>query len=150
MYRAPLREMRFVLQDLLGGAARLAAPQLADYSDDLAQSVLEEAARFAQDVLEPLTVPGTRAARAGPRRGHRSAGLRRGVRAVRRRRLASTRGGPEFGGTSVPRMLITAVQEFWGSANLAFKLCPMLTQAACMRLSYRLAGAKGALPAKNG
>ena len=43
--------MRFAPQELLGGAARLAAPQLADYSDDLAQSVLEEAARFAQDVL---------------------------------------------------------------------------------------------------
>ena len=63
MYRAPLREMRFVLEELLGGSARLAAsPPLADYSDELAQSVLEEAARFAETVLEPLNQPGDRAA----------------------------------------------------------------------------------------
>jgi len=47
MYRAPLREMRFVLEELLGSARLGASPHLPDYSDELAQSVLEEAARFA-------------------------------------------------------------------------------------------------------
>ena len=44
-------------------------------------------------------------------------------------------GGPaEFGGQPVPRVLVTAVSEFWGSANLAFKLGPMLTQGAAHAL----------------
>src|SRR4029077_16842456 len=58
MYRAPVREVRFVLEELLGAQQLSAAPELADYSDELAQSVLEEAARFAEEVLEPLNRPG--------------------------------------------------------------------------------------------
>ena len=37
---------------------------------------------------------------------------------------------PEYGGQGVPQVLATAVQELWASANLAFKLCPMLTHGA--------------------
>ena len=58
MYRAPVREMRFVLEELLAAGRLAAAPELADYSDELAQSVLEEAARFAENVLDPLNRPG--------------------------------------------------------------------------------------------
>jgi len=53
MYRAPLREMRFVLEELLGAGSLSASALLADYSDELARSVLEEAARFAETVLDP-------------------------------------------------------------------------------------------------
>jgi acyl-CoA dehydrogenase len=37
---------------------------------------------------------------------------------------------PEFGGQGMPLVLGTAVDEMWASANLAFKLCPMLTKGA--------------------
>ena len=37
---------------------------------------------------------------------------------------------PEYGGQLAPQVLATAVQELWASANLAFKLCPMLTHGA--------------------
>ena len=47
MYRAPVRDVRFVLEELLGAATLAASPELADYSAELARSVLEEAARFA-------------------------------------------------------------------------------------------------------
>ena len=130
MYRAPLREMRFVLEELLGGARALAAPQLADYSDELAQSVLEEAARFAQEVLEPLNRPGDQN---GARWTSEGVIAAPGFRAAYQQFVAG--GWPalgaatQFGGTAVPRVLVTAVGEFWGSANLAFKLGPMLTQA---------------------
>ena len=58
MYRAPVRETRFVLEELLGSASLAASPLLREYSDELAQSVLEEAARFAEGVLDPLNHPG--------------------------------------------------------------------------------------------
>ena len=58
MYRAPVREVRFVLEELLGAQRLAASPQLRDYSDALGQSVLEEAARFAENVLEPLNRSG--------------------------------------------------------------------------------------------
>src|SRR6195256_3487548 len=57
-YHAPLREMRFVLEELLGAGSLSASALLADYSDELARSVLEEAARFAETVLDPLNRPG--------------------------------------------------------------------------------------------
>ena len=57
MYRAPLSEMRFVLEELLGAGRLGDSAELADYSDELARSVLEEAARFAETVLDPLNRP---------------------------------------------------------------------------------------------
>ncbi len=131
MYRAPLREMRFVLEELLGGSARLAAsPQLADYSDELAQSVLEEAARFAETVLEPLNRPGDLAGARWTAEGVIAApGFREAYQQFVAGGWPALGADPHFGGTPVPRVLVTAVGELWGSANLAFKLCPMLTQA---------------------
>ena len=64
MYRAPLREMRFVLEELLGSGRLGASASFPDYSDELARSVLEEAARFAETVLEPLNRSGDTAGRA--------------------------------------------------------------------------------------
>src|SRR5579863_7416981 len=130
MYRAPLREMRFVMEELLGGAAALAAPQFADYSDELAQSVLEEAARFAQDVLEPLNRSGDQHGARWTSEGVLAApGFREAYQQFVAGGWPALGGAPQFGGTPVPRVLVTAVGEFWGSANLAFKLGPMLTQA---------------------
>jgi 3-(methylthio)propanoyl-CoA dehydrogenase len=130
MYRAPLRETRFVLEELLGGARTLAAPAQADYSDELAQSVLEEAARFAQDVLEPLNRPGDQAgARWTPEGVIAAPGFREAYEQFVAGGWPALGAAAEFGGTPMPRVLVTAVGEFWGSANLAFKLGPMLTQA---------------------
>jgi len=58
MYRAPVREVRFVLEELLGVQRLAGCAELGEYSNELAQSVLEEAARFAENVLEPLNRPG--------------------------------------------------------------------------------------------
>ena len=58
MYRAPVRDVRFVLEELLDAQRLAASAELADYSNELAQSVLEEAARFAENVLEPLNRAG--------------------------------------------------------------------------------------------
>ena len=130
MYRAPLREMRFVLEELLGGARVAGPPQGGDYSDELAQSVLEEAARFAEDVLEPLNRPGDEHGARWTSEGVIAApGFREAYQQFVAGGWPALGAAPEFGGTPVPRVLVTAVGEFWGSANLAFKLGPMLTQA---------------------
>jgi alkylation response protein AidB-like acyl-CoA dehydrogenase len=131
MYRAPLREMRFVLEELLHAGSLSTCPAYAEYSDELGRSVLEEAARFAQDVLEPLNQPGDRS---GARWTPEGVVTAPGFRAAYEKFVA---GGwpalgsePQFGGQPVPRVLVNAVGEFWGSANLAFKLGPMLTHGA--------------------
>ena len=131
MYRAPLRELRFVLDELLGAAQLAACTDFAEYSDELAASVLEEAARFAQDVLDPLNQPGDKEGARWTEQGVVTApGFRDAYQQFVAGGWPQLGAPPEFGGQSVPQVLATAVQELWASANLAFKLCPMLTHGA--------------------
>ncbi len=131
MYRAPLRELRFVIEELLGAAQLASLPGLAEYSDELAGSVLEEAARFAQSVLDPLNRPGDTAGARWTSAGVVTApGFRDAYQQFAADGWTQLGAPPEFGGQLAPQVLATAVQEFWASANLAFKLCPMLTQGA--------------------
>ncbi|HSY05054.1 MAG TPA: acyl-CoA dehydrogenase [Steroidobacteraceae bacterium] len=135
MYRAPVREMRFVLEELLAAGRLAAAPELADYSDELAQSVLEEAARFAENVLDPLNRPGdVSGARWTPEGVLTAPGFRDAYRQFVDGGWPALGAQPEFGGQCAPRVLSSAVAEFWGSANLAFKLGPMLTHGAAHAL----------------
>lgn len=58
-YRAPLRDMRFVFDEVLGASTVLQAlPEQGEFSADLADAILEEAAKLAENVLAPLNGPG--------------------------------------------------------------------------------------------
>jgi acyl-CoA dehydrogenase len=131
MYRAPLREMRFVLEELLDSGRLGASATFPDYSDELARSVLEEAARFAETVLEPLNRSGdTQGARWTPEGVVTAPGFRDAYAQFVAGGWPALGADAAFGGQPVPRVLVSAVGEFWGSANLAFKLGPMLTHGA--------------------
>ena len=131
MYRAPLRELRFVIEELLGTAQLASFPGLAEYSDELAASVLEEAARFAQGVLDPLNKPGDTHGARWTADGVMSApGFRDAYQQFAAGGWTQLGTAVEYGGQLVPQVLVTAVQELWASSNLAFKLCPMLTHGA--------------------
>jgi acyl-CoA dehydrogenase len=135
MYRAPVREVRFVLEELLAVGRLAASPELADYSDELAQAVLEEAARFAENVLEPLNQPGdVHGARWTPEGVVTAPGFREAYQQFVAGGWLALGAQPQFGGQRAPRVLASAVGEFWGSANLAFKLGPMLTYGAAHAL----------------
>jgi len=131
MYQAPLRDLRFVLHELLDTRALENSAELADYSAELADSILTEAGRFAEQVLEPLN-------QSGDREGAHWSGS--GVTAAKGFKEAYAKyveGGwgafgahAEHGGQPVPQALGCPVRELWGSANLSFKLCPMLTLGA--------------------
>ncbi len=131
MYRAPLRELRFVLQELLQSQTVSRFPGLEDYSHDLADSILEEAGRFAETVLEPINRSGDEHGARWTADGVRAApGFRDAYRQFAEGGWSQLGTDPEFGGQAAPQVLVTAVQEIWGAANLAFKLCPMLTHGA--------------------
>jgi acyl-CoA dehydrogenase len=131
MYRAPLRELRFVIEELLETSQLAKCPDFAEYSDELATSVLDEAARLAQDVLDPLNQPGDKD---GARWTADGVVTAPGFRDAYQQFIAG--GWPQlgapaaYGGQTVPQVLVTAVQELWAASNLAFKLCPMLTHGA--------------------
>src|SRR5882757_1703847 len=131
MYRAPLRELRFVLEELLQSQALARYPGLGDYSSDLAESILGEAARFAETVLEPINRSGDeQGARWTPEGVVTAPGFRDAYRQFAAGGWSQLGTDPAYGGQAVPQVLVTSVQEIWASANLAFKLCPMLTHGA--------------------
>ncbi len=131
MYRAPLRELRFVLEELLGIGRLSACPALSDYSDELGASILEEAGKFAETVLEPLNRPGDReGARWSPEGVRTPPGFKDAYRRFAEGGWPQLGANPRFGGQRVPQSVSSAMQEIIASANLAFKLCPMLTLGA--------------------
>ena len=136
MYRAPLRELRFVLEELLATGELTACPVYADYSDELGASILAEAGRFAETVLDPLNRPGDREGAHWTAEGVLSpAGFKDAYRQFTEGGWPQLGADPRFGGQQVPQALSSAVQEVVASANLAFKLCPMLTHGAAHALA---------------
>ena len=129
-YQPPLDEIRFMLRHLadLEGLARL--PGLEAASADLVDQILEEAGRFAASELAPLNATGDR-----QRARLENGGVRTpdGFKEAYRKFVAGGWHGLQFpeawGGQGLPATVAAAVWEMWNSANLAFCLCPILTQA---------------------
>jgi alkylation response protein AidB-like acyl-CoA dehydrogenase len=131
MYRAPLKDLSFVLNELLGAQPLAGCPRHADYSSDLVESVLSESARFAEEVLDPINRSGDQEGAHWSEEGVRAAkGFREAYRQFVEGGWPQLRAPAHIGGQGAPLILATAVQETWASANLAFKLCPMLTYGA--------------------
>jgi len=131
MYRAPLEELRFVLEELLETGRLAACPDLADYGDEVGASILEEAARLAENVLDPLNRSGdTEGAHWTPEGVTTPKGFKEAYAQYIAGGWQQLGTDPRFGGQRVPQSLSSAVQELWGASNLSFELCPMLTHGA--------------------
>jgi 3-(methylthio)propanoyl-CoA dehydrogenase len=130
-YVAPLRDIRFVLEQIvdLAAVSRLEGYQHAD--PETVFGVIEEAGRFASSVMAPLN-------RVGDTTGLRLDGGQvitpPGFREAYRRYIDAGWGAvpfdPEFGGGGFPWLVSIVLQELLTSANMAFSLCPLLTQGA--------------------
>jgi acyl-CoA dehydrogenase len=131
MYKAPLKELRFVMHQLVGDQKLEGLPGLADYSTDFADSVLEEAGRFAEEVLAPINRTGdTAGARWTPEGVVMPQEFKDAYARFVEGGWPMLRASTEYGGQGAPTILGTAIEELWASSNLAFKLCPMLSQGA--------------------
>ncbi len=131
MYRAPVKDLSFVLDELIGEAELRACPAYADYSSETAAAIVSEAAKFAETVLDPLRKTGDReGAKWTPDGVVTPKGFKEAYRQFAENGWAGLRASTEWGGQNAPSVIGTAVEEMWAGANLAFKLCPMLTQSA--------------------
>ncbi len=130
-YTAPLVDMWFVLRELAGIEEIVALPGFESTGVDTCETILAEAARFAEQVLAPLN-------HSGDREGARCAGgvvttptgFRAAYEAFVSGGWASLGGESDHGGMPAPRVVSIAVREMWNSANMAFALCPVLTTGA--------------------
>jgi alkylation response protein AidB-like acyl-CoA dehydrogenase len=137
MYKAPVKDIRFVLDELIGTANIAACPEFVDYSSETSAAILDEAAKFAETVLAPLCKSGDReGARWSADGVTMPAGFKEAYTHFCESGWPALRSKAEFGGQNVPAVLGTAVEEIWASSNLAFKLCPMLTQGAIEAIQH--------------
>ena len=132
-YVPPLRDIRFTLEHLVDLAGLSKLPAFAHADPETVYSLLEEYGRFVAEVIGPLdrvgdTVGSVRDAASG------SVATPPGFVDAYRRYVEAGWGSvpfaPEHGGGGFPWLVALAMQEMVTSANMAFSLCPLLTQGA--------------------
>ena len=129
-YNAPVKDIQFVLQDVLK-VAEVDVPGYADLDAGFTAAVLEEAGKVARDVLAPLNL-------SGDREGcHLENGVVRTPKGFKAAFDAMKDGGwtaldcdPDYGGQGLPYVMGTAVGEIFVSANMAFNMYQGLTHGA--------------------
>ncbi|MGE5616931.1 MAG: acyl-CoA dehydrogenase [Bacillota bacterium] len=130
-YVAPVKDMQFAIKRLVGLDRVNTLPGWEEVTDDLVDAILEEAAKMANEVLSPLNAVGDRQ---GAKFSDGDVKMPEGFRAAYSQYIQAgwnnILGPRDFGGQELPHLIATPVEEMWGAANLAFKLCPMLTQGA--------------------
>jgi alkylation response protein AidB-like acyl-CoA dehydrogenase len=130
-YAAPIRDMQFVLNELVDLSAIRALPGHEEVTPDLVDAVLEEAGKFAAGVLDPLNKAGDRIGAKLENHVVTSVpGFKDAYRQFVDAGWASVGGEPAFGGQGLPHVLSQQLSEMWNAANMAFCLCPMLTTGA--------------------
>ena len=131
-YNAPVRDMQFLLHEVLGFEDLLKYDAYSEIDADLASAVLEQGAKFAEEVLAPLNIIGDHE---GCKRHDDGSvttptGFKDAYKQMVENGWSSLSMDPEFGGQGMPRMLGVAASEMWTSANMAFAMYPGLTGGA--------------------
>ena len=137
-YKAPLRDMRFVLNEVFNVAEQWAQlPGLAEVVDaDTAMAVLEEAGKVTAKSIAPLS-------RAADEEGchwengavSTPAGFIEAYKTYAEGGWVGVGGDPLFGGMGMPKVISAQVEEMVNASSLSFGLYPMLTAGACLSIN---------------
>jgi len=130
-YVAPLKDMKFVMNELAGLAEVAKLPGCEEAAPDTVEAILEEAAKFTNGVLDPLNQTGDRE---GSVWKDGKVTTPKGFKEAYRQYVEGGWAGlplpAEWGGQGLPKLVATAVAEMLASSNLSFSLCPLLTHGA--------------------
>ena len=131
-YVPPLRDIRFVLEQLadLDGLSKLEPYAHADPETVL--GVIEESGRFMTEVIAALNPVGDAAGNALDGDGNVTTppGFKEAYRQYVEAGWGAVPFPDEFGGGGFPWLVAVVMQEMMASASMAFSLCPLLTQGA--------------------
>jgi alkylation response protein AidB-like acyl-CoA dehydrogenase len=130
-YRAPVADIAFALKHAAGFSAALADGIYGDLAEDLVDAVLEEAGRFASEVLAPLNAVGDRVGVSFKDGVITTApGWKDAYRAWAQGGWNSLAAPAAWGGQELPHAINAACIEMWNSSAMAFGLGPVLTMGA--------------------
>ncbi|ULH15177.1 acyl-CoA dehydrogenase C-terminal domain-containing protein [Deinococcus sp. KNUC1210] len=134
-YKAPLRDMRFLLKDVFKAEAALSeVPYYAQnetHTADLADQILDEAARFASNVIQPLNMSGdAEGCTVTDGVVKTPAGFKEAYKQYAAAGWTALDGAPEYGGQGVPHVIGNAVSEMMIAANIAWSMYPGLSHGA--------------------
>ena len=130
-YRAPVRDILFAMKTSGGLDQMIESGVFGDVDEDLVGAVLDEAGKFASDVLAPLN-------QMGDQTGSRLVdgkvvvpdGWGEAYTAWAEAGWGALPCSPDYGGQGLPSLVAMGVCEIWNSANMSFGLAPLLTQGA--------------------
>jgi len=130
-YTAPLKDMRFVLRELAGLEQVAKLPGYEEATPDTVDAILEEASKFASEILDPINYSGDQqgsvwkdGAVVTPK------GFKEAYQQYVQGGWAALPFDSHWGGQGLPKLVATAVEEMLTSSNMSFSLCPLLTQGA--------------------
>ena len=136
-YKAPLRDMRFVLNEVFQ-VSRLWArlPGMAEVVDEeTAAAILEEAGKISAGIIAPLRQSGDEQGCVWSSAGVTTPqGFVAAYQAFAEGGWVGVGGSPQFGGMGMPKVICAQVEEMVNGANLSFGLYPMLTAGACLSI----------------
>ena len=130
-YTAPVKDMAFCLEHLAGLPDIAQLPGYEDATPDTARAVLEECARFNQDVVAPLNAAGDQQPSSW-KDGvvTTTPGFKEAFRQFAEAGWQGLQHPVDFGGQGLPKSIAAACTEMLNSANLSFALCPLLSDGA--------------------
>ncbi|HYI70605.1 MAG TPA: acyl-CoA dehydrogenase family protein, partial [Skermanella sp.] len=135
-YSAPIQDMRFVLNEVVGMDRIVSLPGYDSATPDMVDAILEEANKLASNVLAPINFSGDQEGSVLENGVVRTPkGFKAAYQQYQEGGWNSVPFDPEHGGQGLPWTLAMAVQEMWQSANMSFALCPMLNQGAVEALT---------------
>src|ERR1700741_727847 len=130
-YRAPINDILLALNHGAGLAAAVEAGHYGDFDAEISAAVLEEAGKFAADVLAPLNRTGdTHGIKLDAGKVTTAPGWPDAYKRWTEAGWNAVSGPESHGGQGLPLAVNAACTEIWSASNIAFGLCPLLTLSA--------------------
>lgn len=130
-YQAPLEDVQHILSHIVEIDKFIEQGLAPTLDQDLSNAILDEAGKFACNILAPLNKTGdSEGSTLNKGEVTTPKGWNNAYDQWKDAGWSTLSAPEEFGGQNLPHFLSQAVSEFWNSANLSFGLCPLLTQGA--------------------